>query len=233
MRTSASFRQAGGHWFEPSTAHSHVATRHDAHRATVPYCTGAAREPLTAGATGWQNPGVPEPPAATLEVRIGRAIDVRRATIEELVAAAVDRALIALVDAELDAALERLAEQQANGATPESSSSRSDPRAPTPASLCSRCGAEPRLPGRTIGRACKQHDDVARRARRRESRKTGGVDAHTPASDETRPADGQTMGYGARAPKQPGLEAPSGERHVRPAVPLEQLGSGDGRAGAR
>ncbi len=153
-------------------------------------------------------PGVPRPVDATLEARVGRAIEARRQTIEELVAAAVDARLVELVDQELDRALARLAERNGNGATPapsSSSSSSSDPPAPalprgTSTSLCSRCGAEPRLAGRTIGRACKQADDVARRARRREHReRAAGARDGTASDAASRPADTQPAGNDTRA----------------------------------
>ena len=140
--------------------------------------------------------------AVDVETRISELVEARRPVLEELVAAAVDRALVELVDQELEQAIARLAERNGNfppaGTTvpveptveagtdvPSSSST------PPPAtSTCSRCGAEPRLPGRTIGRRCKQADDLARRARRREQRETAAAGAQdSPDGDESRPGD--------------------------------------------
>jgi hypothetical protein len=125
-----------------------------------------------------------------LEQRVADALGARRETIAELVRQAVDQALVDLVERELEVALERLA--GSNGTTPASAPGDQGhlPEKPYAAvELCSRCHAEPRLAGRSIGRGCKQADDAERRrARRREARTTPSAAQEQPSSDdEARP----------------------------------------------
>ena len=94
-----------------------------------------------------------------LEGRIAELVAARRPMLEQLVRERVHAELVALVDRELDAALERLA--ASNGATV-SHARRSDP--------CARCGERPRLAGRTVCGPC-------RTARARERRATASTAA--------------------------------------------------------
>jgi hypothetical protein len=105
---------------------------------------------------------VPGPAAVDVEARIAELVERHRAELEQL----VRRALDLLVGLEL----QRLIGTGANGATPASSSATSRRREVPAGEPCSRCGAEPRLPGRTIGRAYKTADDVARARRRKRER---------------------------------------------------------------
>jgi hypothetical protein len=103
---------------------------------------------------------------AELESRIAELAAARRPVLAELVRQAVDRELVALVDRELEAALERLHSRDGAPAP----TMPVDPPAEVAAEPCSRCHAEPRLRGRTIGWACKAADDNARAEPTRRSR---------------------------------------------------------------
>jgi hypothetical protein len=113
-----------------------------------------------------ENPVVAVAAEASLEERVQRAVHgavtAHRAELEQMIRGRLDRELDAIATA-------LVAEQiaQANG-TP----------APETKPLCSQCGAEPRLPGRTIGRTCKHRQDWQRRKARR---------ATAPASDDEEP----------------------------------------------
>jgi hypothetical protein len=116
---------------------------------------------------------VPGLATSSLEARIERAVHAaiagRRAELEQLIRTRLDDELQALAGELL---ADRLAEANGNGAVP------SEPRTATAAELrrrssepCSRCGVEPRMPGRTIGRRCKTRHDAERTARQRAERR--------------------------------------------------------------
>jgi hypothetical protein len=119
----------------------------------------------------------------------------RRPVLEELVREAVNRELVALVEAELAAVVERRHGRDGTPAHAELGSPIGDvANEALPVELCSRCYAEPRLPDRTIGRRCKTDDDARVRAKRRE-RKSGRASSTSGSAqagsgdDESRPTD--------------------------------------------
>jgi nucleotidyltransferase/DNA polymerase involved in DNA repair len=96
---------------------------------------------------------------------VAQEVDAHRQEFAELIDRELDRQLAALV-------VERLAARNGHAS----------PRGEASALPCSRCGNEPRLAGRTIGRRCKTADDVARQRRRTRERRTP-----APSDDGPRP----------------------------------------------
>jgi hypothetical protein len=140
---------------------------------------------------------------ATLSAQVDRAVHAaiaaRRPELEQLIRMRVDAELQEL-------ALELVAERFAttNGASPANSNGTAE--------LCSKCGAEPRLPHRTVGRAClrdRQRELSPRHRearRRREAARRAGA---TPDTDEEPP------------PRRPATAAPDVERPAIAAGELE------------
>jgi hypothetical protein len=106
---------------------------------------------------------------AELEQKIAELVAARREVLAEAVRDAVNAELVALVDRELDAALERLAGR--NGSTPAAERPGQSVPAPghidRPAEPCSSCGERPRAAGRTECSRCRSRRERARRRERR------------------------------------------------------------------
>ena len=137
---------------------------------------------------------VPELLASSLEARVERAVEeaiaARRSELEELIDVGLDRALDAIVverigrlsastngetpppapAATVDT-VSPLPARAANGKFVQSDHSFHSAAIPAAPALCSRCHAEPRIPGRTIGKACKARQDWQRQRARKAERK--------------------------------------------------------------
>ena len=106
--------------------------------------------------------------AGDVEARIRELITRHRPELEEIVDAELERQLDALV-------VERIRIRNGNGAD-DRDRDRDHGHLDR---LCDVCRAEPRLPGRSIGRSCRSKRDRERRARRRD-----GEELPRPSEDE-------------------------------------------------
>jgi hypothetical protein len=109
---------------------------------------------------------VPALAGVDVEARVRELLDRHRPELEQLVDVELDRALDAIV-------VERIAARNGHRAHV----------GDDVVKLCSRCGAEPRLPGRTIGIRCKGRRDTARQRERRAELAAALADKEPPRPD--------------------------------------------------
>jgi hypothetical protein len=121
---------------------------------------------------------VPDAVVVDVEARIAELVEARRPALAELVHAAVNRELVALVDLELQALageLVHVALANANGNGTAHDDVREERRGasstPTPELLCSRCGLRSPMKGRSICKPCRYDQENARQRHRRADRR--------------------------------------------------------------